>query len=330
MPHSFLSCSFAPACDGNMSVWSILTETWIGLEPTTLRNCFDEIVHREKLTSSTLMDSNKREPSESEADATTSQDPISGSTSVTKQSSANPRRDRVLAFTVVGLLIALPLVAWLIRRQQSPIVPGPSRVEQKVDLEALKAKAEAGDAASQAALGDAYAKGHGVAASYVEAAKWYLKAAEQGNAHAQTALGELCEVGQGVPRDEAQAAAWYRRAAEQGHAVAQYSLATLYTVGKGVAQDNAEALKWYRQAASKGDALAQYNLGMRYYEGKGLPPDPIEAYKWLSLAIAQGVDDAKPTLENLKRKMNRDQIREGTRLAAAFTSTNSPAPKSAQ
>lgn len=49
--------------------------------------------------------------------------------------------------------------------------------------------AQPNDAQSQYQLGLSYYAGEGVPASYVEAAKWYLKAAEQGVAGAQYQIG---------------------------------------------------------------------------------------------------------------------------------------------
>ncbi|KAB2645301.1 MAG: SEL1-like repeat protein, partial [Verrucomicrobia bacterium] len=46
---------------------------------------------------------------------------------------------------------------------------------------AREAKAKQGDADAQFNLGVCYESGNGVAKDYVEAVKWYRKAAEQGN-----------------------------------------------------------------------------------------------------------------------------------------------------
>lgn len=57
----------------------------------------------------------------------------------------------------------------------------------------MKAKAEAGDANYQMALGHRYEKREGVAKDPVEAAKWYRKAAEQNDVDAQYNLGMCYE-----------------------------------------------------------------------------------------------------------------------------------------
>ena len=50
------------------------------------------------------------------------------------------------------------------------------------DVEALRAKAEQGDAEAQLNLGNGYYHGEGVPQDYAEAAKWNRLAAEQGHA----------------------------------------------------------------------------------------------------------------------------------------------------
>ena len=58
-------------------------------------------------------------------------------------------------------------------------------------------------------LGLMYYRGHGVLQDYVEAMKWFRKAAEQGKAHAQWYLGEMYAKGEGVTQDEVEGYAWY-------------------------------------------------------------------------------------------------------------------------
>ena len=62
-----------------------------------------------------------------------------------------------------------------------------------------------------------------------------LAAAERGNAAAQGAMGDRCYSGNlGVPQDFVQAARWFRKAADQGFAHAQFALGSSYAAGKGV------------------------------------------------------------------------------------------------
>jgi hypothetical protein len=73
------------------------------------------------------------------------------------------------------------------------------------DLEALRKKAEAGDAVAQFNLAGIYANGRGVAKNDAEAAKWCRMAAEAGDVKAQYKLGGMWDKGWGVPEDDAEA-----------------------------------------------------------------------------------------------------------------------------
>ena len=71
-------------------------------------------------------------------------------------------------------------------------------------------------------------------------------------------------------QDYVEAAKWYRKAADQGYAPAQFNLGVMYDNGEGVAQDYTEAAKWYRKAADQGDYRAQFNLGLKCDHGQGV------------------------------------------------------------
>ena len=152
---------------------------------------------------------------------------------------------------------------------------------------------------AQYSLGLMYKEGRGVPQDYVEAAKWFRRAAEQGLAMAEFVLAAIYEIGEGVPKDEDEAAKWYRKAAEQGLAVAQRSLGYMYAQGRGVPQDFAEAVRWYRMAAEQGLAEAQRELGGAYRRGEGVPQDYAEALKWFRRAAEQGHAPAYRNLGNM-------------------------------
>lgn len=227
----------------------------------------------------------------------------------------------LLACVAGCLMLGAFAIAWFRLAQPHPPTAEPPPA---VDVAAIQARADRGEALAQMNLGDIYAKGLSVTQSYKLAAKWYRLAADQSNAPAQLALGELYEVGQGVPRDEAEAAKLYRAAAEQGNPAAQYSLAVLYVSGNGVRANPAEALKWYQAAAKQGDALAQYSLGMRFLEGRGGKADPVQAYQWLSLAADQGVADAVNARDSLKGRLTSEQLAEAKKLISEFTAQKPP------
>ncbi len=96
---------------------------------------------------------------------------------------------------VVAVLIALALCVPV--QAQTP------------EIDALRALAEAVDAAAQFSLGFRYANGEGVPQDDAEGVRWYRLAADQGYVNAQYNLGNMYETGEGVPQDHVQAHMWY-------------------------------------------------------------------------------------------------------------------------
>ena len=62
-----------------------------------------------------------------------------------------------------------------------------------------------------------------------------------------------------VPQDYVEAVKWFRKAAEQGNAVVQYNLGMMYEMGRGVAGDAVTAYAWYSAAAASGHNKAREN-----------------------------------------------------------------------
>lgn len=138
--------------------------------------------------------------------------------------------------------------------------------------------------------------------------------AEQGDAEAQLALGAAYYNGEGVAEDDKEAVRWYRKAAEQGDAGAQSFLGDAYYDGEGVTKDDAEAVKWWRKAAEQGDAPAQGGLIFAYYNGVGVAKDYVESYKWLNLG-GVGHKETSDMRDGIEKMMTREQIAEGRRRA---------------
>lgn len=85
--------------------------------------------------------------------------------------------------------------------------------------------------------------------------------AEAGDLDAQEELGERHFGGRGVPANLKESVAWYTRAAEGGHAGARRALAYMYLGGRGIEPDGVEAYRWFSLLAQKGDADAKRYLG---------------------------------------------------------------------
>jgi TPR repeat protein len=87
---------------------------------------------------------------------------------------------------------------------------------QTADFDALRRKAEAGDAKAQFDLASAYSLGTGVAKDSAKGLEWLRKSAAQGYAGAEVVLGLFYQKGIGIEKDPEEAAKWYKKAARQG------------------------------------------------------------------------------------------------------------------
>jgi TPR repeat protein len=244
-------------------------------------------------------------------------------------------------------------------------LPGQASGAGRKQFDAIKSRADKGDAEAQLSVAACYATGNGVARDAAKAAKYLRKAAEQGSARAQCLLGLRYSSGDGVKPDKLEAVRWLSRAAEQGLAAAQFDLGMCYANGDGVARSAVEAVEWYhkaaaqglpeaqgelgncylegtgvptdipegvkwtRMAAEQGFAPAQNTLGMCYSKGRGVGKDYVEAYKWFNLAAAKGgdlADEAKVNLAMAQRYLTPEQMAEAQRRAHEFKPTKPPKP----
>ena len=171
-------------------------------------------------------------------------------------------------------------------------------------LAEIREQAEKGDAKSQDELGGVFSVGRlGQAKNYLEAVKWYRKAAEQGNSDSQCALGLLYYEGTGVPQDLREGFVWLRKSAEQGHAFAQYAVGLYYLRSEGVEKfgverDYLEAEKWFRLASNAEWSVpaAKFQLGSMYLNGWGVPKSFVEGAIWIRKAAEDGSVDAQNSL----------------------------------
>ncbi len=139
-----------------------------------------------------------------------------------------------------------------------------SLLAEGVDLAALRAQAEAGDAYAQLNLGAAYDNAPAAERDIKQALHWYQLAAEQGLAEAQFNLAHLL-VAEEISATAA--AEWMHKAAEQGMADAQYLLGVIYAEGLGVEMDDDKALMWLERAIAKGQKDAAQFLAEHYHQG---------------------------------------------------------------
>ena len=157
--------------------------------------------------------------------------------------------------------------------------------------------------------------------------------ADHGDVEAQFGLGLQYGSAVGVGLDFVQAARWYRRAADQDHALAQYNLGLMFARGQGMPPDDAAAAGWMRKAAEGGDAGGQYNLGTRCHRASvdtlrvNATESRIEAFKWFHLAAAQGYKDSLTACQRVTVTMTRAEVDEGNRRAVAFVARKPAKPQ---
>ena len=154
---------------------------------------------------------------------------------------------------------------------------------------------------------------------YTTALRHWQPLAARGNTEAQYNLGVMYRYGYGVDKkDYVEAVKWYRKAAEQGlcHSP-QYNLGCYVSkrLGALIKRTIAEAVKWYRKAAEQGYATAQSNLGVMYRYGYGVTKDYVEAYVWYTLAATGGNPNASTNRNSIAKLMTPSQIAEAERRA---------------
>ena len=159
---------------------------------------------------------------------------------------------------------------------------------------------------------------------------WWTKAAEQGNVHAQLWLGAFYEQGRyGIERDYFKAFRWLSMAAKQGQPDAQVTLGQMYEDGEGVSQDYRLAAYWYRKAADHtidlgGAGVGANSLVQLYRDGDATPQDYVFVY--LGYAYLQDADG----MRDVAQKMNANQIADAQRRLRAWINSDVPCPPTEQ
>ncbi len=98
-------------------------------------------------------------------------------------------------------------------------------------------------------------------------------------------------------------------AARSGNAEAEELIGVMYAMGLGVERDDRRAFEWYLRSAMKGHPGAQSGVGWYFEVGRGLPSiDLVRAYLWYTLSAIGGDPDAAISLEEVVKKMSRQQI----------------------
>jgi localization factor PodJL len=194
-------------------------------------------------------------------------------------------------------------------RDMPPALIGPT---------SLRLAAAKGDPSAEFEVAARFAEGKGVVQDLKQAIAWYQRAATRGFAQAQYRLATLYERGLGVKTDLARAKVWYKRAAEQGNVKAMHNLAVLSAGRDSSASDYAVAAHWFTEAAERGLADSQFNLAILYENGFGVGRDLKQAYKWVSLVAQAGDKQALRRREQIRAKLQADELRQAEDLIASW------------
>ncbi|WP_418152199.1 tetratricopeptide repeat protein [Litorimonas sp. RW-G-Af-16] len=190
------------------------------------------------------------------------------------------------------------------------------QMDQALSLAKSAAKAGSTDGAVMA--GHILRKGETGRIDYVEARRWYEKAAVFNHPDALVALGEMGIREQGG-LTTADAVSYLTRASDGGRTDAMRALADLYRTGQGVSANTdqeqvylkrasesfdkdatkrlgdslfesnpQEALKHYEKAAEAGQIEAAYIAGVMYAENYDIRPDAQKSSHWLKIAAEGG------------------------------------------
>ena len=155
-----------------------------------------------------------------------------------------------------------------------------------------------------------YNDGLAVDKNETEAVKWLKRAAGEGDLSAQITLGLMYfNGGSSAENDMDKAVEYYRAKAEAGDNEARFFLGTVYAIKAGQGGDLNEAVNWLEKAYEGGDARAAFILGRAYIysartrqDAGEVEADRKKAELWLTRASEQGIEDAAPLLDELRRK----------------------------
>lgn len=126
-----------------------------------------------------------------------------------------------------------------------------------------------------------------------------------GSAHAE--IEEARDLMEAGKFEEARNELW--PAARSGNADAEELIGVMYAMGLGVERDDQRAFEWYLRSAMKGHPGAQSGVGWYYEVGRGMPaPDLVRAYMWYTLSAIGGDPDAAISLEEVVKKMTKEEI----------------------
>lgn len=135
----------------------------------------------------------------------------------------------------------------------------------------------------------------GLSAIALDSYEWIKAQAEQGSKAEQAALGFMYYEGIDVNQNNSKAFEWTKKAAEQGVESAQGLLGKMYYDGIGVDKDNTKAFGIYKKLADNGVSTFQSKIAMMYFDGDGVRQNNVKAFEWARKSVYQTNGDPTPT-----------------------------------
>jgi TPR repeat protein len=204
--------------------------------------------------------------------------------------------------------------AWFLLAQQAGSQPAADAVKRMGSEIRHFQKVEA-----FARIGSMHEKGEDLGQDYLEAAKWYRRAAEEGDAPSRVRLANILVQHLGRAADYEEARHWCEEAAKQDYSPGAFCVGLLWERGLGVAQDFAQAAKWYSRAADLGHAVALLRLGEMYWKGTGVKLDRVVGYEFVLLASTAELPDAQRMKAQFEKEIDSKDIEKARKRAIEWT-----------
>ena len=150
-------------------------------------------------------------------------------------------------------------------------------------------------------LGKSCYDGYGRIFKWIDAARWFEKAAEKNHIDAIYYLGRCYDSSESLDPAYKKAFGCFKKAAEKGQVNAMYWLGRYYFWGYGVDRNESEGIEWYKKAADADNSDAMYALGDQYFRCAESKSEGIE---WYKKAAEKGSIYAKEILDRLGIKYN--------------------------
>ena len=207
-----------------------------------------------------------------------------------------------------------------------------------VEIKALLAAAEKGDARAQYEYGVAHYHAAAGGGGYViqvglnggppnpvEAAKWLLKSAEQGNSDACYSISKMYDTGVGMIKSGVESERWLRKAVQNSprkDGAPEYNMAVFYSEDRpDLPRNEREAAVWYRKAAaiSAVDApwidSSRQALGAYYSKPKSADYNLTTSYAWWTIAALSGDEYSAKMRDSVESRLDQSKIQDGRALA---------------